>query len=870
MSFLKMLAALSVGGSVLGLALMLLRRLAGKKLPASFFYAAWLLVLLRFVLPFHGFLPVREPKGAEVFKSPVVVSQTSAEIGAVEAIETMESSFLPFRPETMNPVPEASPAAELRLPEIETVLLCIWGLGIVVVLGTAGIRYFRFSVQIRRGLKKPLNDDNKIYNSIRFLMKPKLARSDALVTPMTFGLFRPVLVIPCREYDTEELNFIISHELVHFSRGDILRKWLMLCVAALHWFNPLMLLFRREMDALCELSCDEILLHNMNREEQRRYGEILLNLAENACRLPSAMMTGFADEKKNLKERLLQIMSFQKKGKLALVFGAVLALLLASSAFALGPQSVETEHTSRVTVSDVDEFLAAIAPNTEITLSPGVYNLTKAETYGKNGASLYYRWGNLGFAGEYALELTGIDGLKLIGNNAEIVTVPRTVNVLSFENCDDLTLKGLAIGHTEETEACEGGVVHLQRCSNTVIDGCSLYGCGTIGVWAEESSRLFVTNSDVHHCSSSGIYFYGGLELQVENCRIYDCGSPERYQAASALILLSDASDIRISNCEVYGNVADSLVRSYGVSDAEAAQLSIHDNHFTSLLACDSAIAFRDLEISGNVIDRFLNAYSTMQTANIDGADFSEEDLRENYGDQLSSAGIGAVEADFAVVEHGSAKEVHVSTADEFLAAIASNTIVYLDAPIDLTTAADYGEDASENNWEWLPQFGDRTYIWRYVYDGYELCIGNVHNFYISGQEIITHPRYANVLNFYSCSDISLENVYMGHSPERGSCSGGVVYLVDCQDVLLEGCDLYGCGILGITANNVRNLQVQRTKIHDCSEGAVMIFDSENVTFLGCSVENCPDPHFCLQGCIGFSWERKLMDPYCAFNVSSR
>ena len=51
---LKTLLILSLGGTLLGLSLMLLRRLLGKKLPSAFYYCAWLAVLLRFLVPLPG------------------------------------------------------------------------------------------------------------------------------------------------------------------------------------------------------------------------------------------------------------------------------------------------------------------------------------------------------------------------------------------------------------------------------------------------------------------------------------------------------------------------------------------------------------------------------------------------------------------------------------------------------------------------------------------------------------------------------------------------------------------------------------------------------------------------------------------------
>jgi beta-lactamase regulating signal transducer with metallopeptidase domain len=83
---------------------------------------------------------------------------------------------------------------------------------------------------------------------------------------------------------------------------------------------------RREVNRACELSCDEMLLRRMDDLQRRAYGETLLNMASGAALPAGVVATSFATEKKNLKERLIQIMEFQKtKSK---VLASVLAFVL--------------------------------------------------------------------------------------------------------------------------------------------------------------------------------------------------------------------------------------------------------------------------------------------------------------------------------------------------------------------------------------------------------------------------------------------------------------------------------------------------------------------------------------------------------------
>lgn len=868
--FLKMLLVLTVAGTLCGLFLTALRKLAKGKIPSSFLYVAWIVVVLRFAIPINGLIPVGssvshvDPPKTSYTESYPEPQQFPTVTEAASVPSTYSHTDAPVQPVQNQPAAHQSPAAE-KTVSIPTILFIIWCCGAAGFLLWNAVSYARFESLLRKSLSRPSKHDVILYDDVWAARKPVLMRSKAVSTPMTFGITSPVLVIPDTEYEDVALKNVFRHEIIHFRRHDILLKWFFLLVFSVHWFNPFVWYFRKEIDRVCELSCDETLLKRMNADEKRRYGETLLTIAENSCAAPSRMITGFSEGKKDLKERLFQIMSFKKKSKIAIALALIPVLVLCGCAVALGPKADKVSNSDSVTVSNVDELLAAIAPNAEIHLTAGTYNLTEAANYGKDGAG-NYNWISYGFENQCGLCIEDIDHLTIIGENAEILTVPRSANVLAFRKCDQLTLQGLTVGHTEAAEACEGGVIRLESCVDTTIDNCSLYGCGTVGVWAEQSSNLKVKDTEIYHCSSAGISFWEAASLLIDGCKIYDCGKEGAYQQAAGAFLFYNASDVEVRNCEIFDNYLQTLIQG-SPRKSTFDNISVHDNHIKNVFS-DGGLQFSNLSFENNIINKWIgNTTSQNNAISIDGAETTEADLVKMWGEQMASAGVGTVEADYQPIDRYGAKEVHVKTADEFLSAIASDTTVYIDVPqIDLTSASDYGEGAAE---EWLlPEFGDNAYAWVYCYDGYELFVGNVSNFHIVGGEIVTQPRYANVLNYISCSNFTLENVHLGHTPEQGVCRGGVLNLQDSHGIILEGCDLYGCGILGIQAQNVQDLHMQNTLIHDCSNGAAWLQDSDHVVFLGCDVKNCPDPHFVLTACENFSWDGKLMDPYSTFNVN--
>ena len=180
----------------------------------------------------------------------------------------------------------------------------------------------------------------------------------------------------------------------------------------------------------------------------------------------------------------------------------------------------------KVHVTTVDEFLAAIAPDTTIYLEAGTYDLSTAEGYGVSGTERYH-W-ELRFDGP-SLVITGVDGLTIEGAGAESVTiaaVPRYADVLSFERCAGLTLRGFTAGHTEEKGACTGGVLYFDLCDDAVIDGCALFGCGIMGITAGSCADMNVSNTEIYDCE------YGAVTLNdsnavFDNCDIHDNGGPD-------------------------------------------------------------------------------------------------------------------------------------------------------------------------------------------------------------------------------------------------------------------------------------------------------------------------------------------------------
>ena len=888
MKLLNILLTLTLSGSALAVLLLALRYLLLKKMPSTVYYYAWLLVLLRFALPLPGLVPTAAdvPSGTEeaAVAAPVSAERERTNGAGVRwdaVTEAIAAETLPpvqrtdVIPAEENTVPESNRTDAPYAAGSETVLswkapelwLGIWAAGTVFCLGTAVLAYLRFTRKLRLTLRAPDRFAREQYAAVPG-RKPALYISAGLKTPLMYGLFSPKIVLPEREYDEELLQNILRHELMHCRRRDTLYKWSAVFILSAHWFNPLSWLVRRELNRACELSCDEMLLRSMSVQEKRSYGSTLLNMAAAGAIPAGVVATTFCTEKKNLKERLEQIMTYNKKSR-ARVLAAVLALVfLVGCGTAAGPSaaSIEPEASSDSTkvsddgrpvvrVSTVDEFLEAIAPDTIIELEAGTYSFPEAADYSAVTNSRYYEW--MEAYDGWQLNITGVDNLSLRGagmGETVLSTDPRYADVVHFKNCSNVEISDLTAGHTKLPGFCAGGVLYFEYCEDIAVDSCGLYGCGTIGVWAMESARITVTDSDIYECSYNAVNFSRCRDVTVTGCNVYRHGV--RAGEGSAIsVFAADYCDV----VRIFRN-------------------SIHDNNVQYLLQLNATkgALFLSNEVTGNRLDTSYFAFQ-QYSATVDGCSFSGNESRGGWysggegriyasdaeGNLLDPAAlesmtyaeidpetIAPAKSPAAPTEVAPGETIVVTNVDEFLAAIGPDRIIVLDGKLfDLAAASSYGG------------LGGEYWYWQESYDGPELVIENVSGLSIQSASTVPDdtvlsatPRYANVLNFRNCSDVFLAGFTAGHTKEPGSCAGGVLYLTGCNNVKIEKMRLYGCGILGIQASDCNTLAVLRTEIYECSQGAGQFFMADGITFNDCDVHDVPSPAFVFTECGDKLW----------------
>ena len=483
------------------------------------------------------------------------------------------------------------------------------------------------------------------------------------------------------------------------------------------------------------------------------------------------------------------------------------------------------------TVSNVDDFIAAIGPDREIRLEPGTYDLSTASTYAGETGNEWCFWDEVYDGYELVIQLTNNLTITGAGKGVTILSAgPRYAQVLRLNSCHNVSMTGFTAGHTKEPGACVGGVICLEYDRGVSIRDVGLYGCGVTGVSADNCTDLTVANSDIYECSYNGIQVLNSTGVNVVNCRLYDLGKTEEWEA-DAIFSLDSSSDITISDCEIYDNLSQYFVRSSGVDE-----VVLKNNVFQGNWAQESAFGtFGDfVTLDGNTFeDCWVYRWFS------DGCGAVDPEGNTITEDMMN----GLIPEE--TVPDGPKTTVTVTNADEFLAAIGPNTEIVIDAEtIDFSTAKDYGGGPK------------KYYRWEDIYDGPALVIAGADNLTIRSKDgktknhtISAVPRYANVLTFINCDNLVLSGFTAGHTKEPGVCVGGVLRFQNCTMISVDNCGLFGCGTLGVDAEACTSITLRSSEIYECSNGGVQMLDTTGITIEKCTFRDLGGNNLMLSGC---------------------
>lgn len=153
-------------------------------------------------------------------------------------------------------------------PTIPQLILAVWLIGVLMVLVRAlvGIMAAQRLVRGCQGVVSgPLADAAELARetlSLSFRVPLREGPPGTVVVPMTFGLLRPVVLLPhgAAQWPAERLRVVMLHETAHIKRRDWLTTMLAEVACAFYWFYPLVWLAAHRLRTESEQACDDLVL----------------------------------------------------------------------------------------------------------------------------------------------------------------------------------------------------------------------------------------------------------------------------------------------------------------------------------------------------------------------------------------------------------------------------------------------------------------------------------------------------------------------------------------------------------------------------------------------------------------------------------
>lgn len=386
--FLTMLN-LSIIGSIGILCVILLNKIFSKNYSRRWVYIIWAVIAIRLMIPVNinvinisDFIKtdaaitnsIQTPGNTNSNDLKQISNQSAANESLTANTSDMEASQNSSNAIASNDfhMNQGTKISTLVSYLVVAVISIIWLIGVILFLLYHLIAYFSFRSKIKRW--SILIKDNTVleqFNDICREMDIKrhidIVSCNQVSSPILFGLIKPCIVLPSKEFTKEQYHFILKHELIHYKNHDLFYKLILLWTTALHWFNPFIHYMVYLANNDIELYCDEILVAKNNLKYRESYSNMMIYIMTGATKNSNILLsTGFGNEKKQLKNRFYQIMNSKptKRGTIFII-GLVCLILVAGNLIA---------YFSPIKISDAEVISEQNTSDIEIT------NLTLEET----------------------------------------------------------------------------------------------------------------------------------------------------------------------------------------------------------------------------------------------------------------------------------------------------------------------------------------------------------------------------------------------------------------------------------------------------------------------------------------------------------
>jgi TonB family protein len=245
-------------------------------------------------------------------------------------------------------------------------------LGVGVRLVWLGLGLYRLSHYRRRSQPLDPLPEGVMEMSQRLKVNPGVYVSPGIESPATFGIWRPVLLLPTSflEMAPSCQKAIICHELWHVRRRDWLATLCEELFSALLWFHPAIWWLISQLQLCREQVIDRLVLETT--EERKPYLEALLEIARARGR-PEVSLAPLFLTRNHLTRRVALILTEVTMSPTRIIFSLVLVLGILSVTGTVAVKAFPLESPQGLTApgNGIEQTSETVASSTQpVALSP--------------------------------------------------------------------------------------------------------------------------------------------------------------------------------------------------------------------------------------------------------------------------------------------------------------------------------------------------------------------------------------------------------------------------------------------------------------------------------------------------------------------
>ncbi|MGH4124689.1 MAG: M56 family metallopeptidase [Clostridium sp.] len=332
---------LSIMGSIVSIAILVIKAVFRQKLSAKVHYYIWFLLVLKIIIPLNiqshlnpfNFIN-GESQRYDVYsivkqnlaRSTTLNINNNANINKIQESSVVKANFENTRVVDNN-----------RLGFNYKTGALIWLIGALSILLYIIIVNIMLWISIKKSPRCERTGIDKILQVAKLRLKVNSKISviyeKHLKSPAVYGIIRPKILISeniINRLTPEELKFVFLHEVTHIKRKDLVINVIIMLLQVIYWFNPLICYSLYQFKQDCEVACDATALTVLSSKEVIEYGQTIINMLKILSKSDLAMGTlGFSN--KFSKRRITMITLFSKKSITWTIVALSLVLMVGCS-----------------------------------------------------------------------------------------------------------------------------------------------------------------------------------------------------------------------------------------------------------------------------------------------------------------------------------------------------------------------------------------------------------------------------------------------------------------------------------------------------------------------------------------------------------